>query len=337
MMPMKNLIKLAFMFLSVQTFSQKVEVPYINGEWWKICNTRPDISPYEYTHHNNSVCDFTIYQDESDLWHLVACVRLNTYPGSNRFFYEWTSNALRDTSEKLSGRFYSTLWNERGVFWSTGLKDKQDAFGRKICETPYNAVGKLQAPHCIYTEGKYFMFHNNDGAYCYKSKDGIGWEYLKTEKGDYKFFNMGRDVMVFDDRSANDQWIAYYTDSEFDPQCVSARISKELRGPWSEKKFKCVYDGFSHTPKAIYPHEFAESPFVLKRNDHYYLFAQMQVFVSKNPLDFTEKLTSLESGDWETRCWAPEIIRDDQGNYHIAAYRVDGIWMAELGWKKITD
>lgn len=112
-------------FFTGNVVAQDYEVPYIAGDWWKICNTQPDISPLEYTHHNNNTCDFTIFQDDSGEWHLVACIRLNTYPGSHRFLYHWTSPNLKDSQ-----------WKEQGIFWTTGYKDSTDMLGRKLSDTP---------------------------------------------------------------------------------------------------------------------------------------------------------------------------------------------------------
>ncbi|MDZ7721706.1 MAG: hypothetical protein U5R06_02480 [candidate division KSB1 bacterium] len=325
---------LLFLLISVLCVSAaSPEIPVIAGSWWKICDTRPDISPYTYTHHNNSVCDFTMFQDTEQVWHLMACVRLNTYPGSHRFLYEWTSAALRDTTHLMNGRYHTTTWQENGIFWTTGIQDSMDVLGRRLEDTPYTAQGKLQAPHCVFLNDQYYLFHNNAGAFCLKSPDGRNWQYAADERGRHKFFDMGRDMMLLDDRAGFGKWIAYYTDASVEPQCVSARTAPSLAGPWSQHKQVCVYDGVSDIPEPIYPFEFAESPFVVKRQSGYYLFAQLQVFYSQDPFSFEHKVVNLEDGVWQHRCWAPEIITDSQGQQHIAAYRVDGIWMARLEWQ----
>jgi hypothetical protein len=62
----------------------------------------------------------------------------------------------------------------------------------------------------------------------------------------------------------------------------------------------------------------------------------MHVFHSKNPFHFgEEKVAVMESSRYLERCWAPEIIVDDQGNYYIAAYRTSGVWMAKMEWGKM--
>ena len=301
------------------------ETPVIIGDWWQICHTQPDIAPYKYKHYENNTCDFTLFQAKDGTWQLIACIRSNTYPGSERFFYRWEAQSLTDT-----------MWQGKGFFWTTGIKDSADVMGRKLEDTPYPSEGLLQAPHCIMYEDKYYLFHNNDEAYCLISDDGKNWEYLKNDKGNFKFFDMGRDLMVFDDRENSGKWITYYTDGETDPQSMAARTTSSLTGTWS-KEVKNVYDGYSNTRNPIYKNEFAESPFVIKRGkDDYYLWAQMHVFHSNDPLSFEgkDKVTVMESSLYEERCWAPEIITDDNGNYYIAAYRTSGIWMASIKWEE---
>ena len=298
-------------------------VPELKGEWWQLTTTYPDIAPYEYTKGDNKVCDFTIFQAADSSWQCIACVRGNTYPGSNRFLYRWQAEHLTDT-----------LWEPKGVFQSTGTgTEKPDGFGFTLDTSLYSAVGLLQAPTCFRHDGKYYLFYNNRGARCKVSDDGLHWSNLKNDAGNYTFFGMGRDVMIFDDTPYSGRWIAYYTTGSKMPQYVAARFSSTLTGTWSEEKM--VYDGWSNSRSPIYPNEFAESPFVVRYLDKYYLFAQLHVFVSDDPLDFTanKKAAVLESCDYRERVWAPEIIQY-KGEYFLAAYRPSGLWMTRLTWVK---
>lgn len=297
------------------------EVPVIDGEWWQLTTTYPDISPYSYFSGDNKVCDFTIFQAKDGTWQLIACIRGNTYPGSHRFLYRWESKDIT-----------RSLWDQKGIFWTTGIEGRKDATGRKLSETPFQDEGKLQAPHCFKHEGKYYMFMNSDAAYCLISDDGKEWEYHKNEVGDYKFFDMGRDVMILDDRENTSRWIAYYTDGSVTPQCVKARDAEHLTGEWSEEK-KCVYDGYTNSRSPIYPNEFAESPFAVAREGHYYLFMQLHVFQSENPYHFENKVAVLESPEYHKRAWAPEVIEDNEGNLYLAAYRPNGIWICKMRWE----
>jgi hypothetical protein len=300
--------------------------PEISSNWWQLTTTYPDISPYKYTPGDNKVCDFTLFQAADSTWQLIACIRGNDYPGSSRFLYLWEARSLSDT-----------LWEEKGVFLSTGTKNENDKWGNSFDSIRYQSVGLLQAPHCIVEDGKYYLFYNNDNAHCMVSEDGKNWEHIKNDNGSWEFFEMGRDLMIFDDRENSGNWIVYYTTGGNYPQYVAARTSKTLSGEWSDEMM--VYDGYSNTRHPIYRNEFAESPFVIEDEGLYYLFAQMQVFVSDDPLDFTEnkKVAMLESSVYEERVWAPEIIIGNDGKKHIAAYRTSGIWICEMQFSDTSE
>ncbi len=311
-------ISISLLFLSF--VRSQNEIPVLKSDWWQITTTYPDISPYAYFTGDNKVCDFTIFQAEDESWQLIACIRGNTYPGSQRFLYRWETDDITNA-----------FWEQKGIFWTTGIEGKEDATGRKLADTPFKDEGKLQAPHCFKHNNKYYMFLNSEAAYCLVSNNGKDWEYAKNEKGDYVFFDMGRDVMVLDDRENTGKWIAYYTDGSIEPQCVTARNAETLGGKWSDEK-KSVYDGFTNSRSPIYPNEFAESPFVVVRNGVYYLFAQLHVFRSNDPYHFVDKITVLESTEYHKRAWAAEIIEDNKGNLYLAAYRPSGIWICRMKW-----
>ncbi|MBD3243452.1 MAG: hypothetical protein GF331_22875 [Chitinivibrionales bacterium] len=300
-----------------------VAAPQLSTNFRKLADTQPDISPYSYTVPNNSACDFTIFQAADGTWQLIACIRGTTYPGSTRFLYRWEAASLS------RGMFVP-----KGIFWTSGTSGEPDALGRTLgVNTPYTAQGRLQAPHCVKENGKYYLFHNNAGAFCLISDDGKNWTQHVAHDGDAKFFDMGRDVMIFDNREADGKWIAYYTDPSTNPQSVAAKTASSLDGPWSSSTVRNVYDGHSHLPSPSYPNEWAESPFVVKQGDDYFLFAQRYVFHSRDPYRFdSPPITCLDDG----REWAPEIIQDDAGNWYIAYYQIFGIYLARLEWPGST-
>jgi hypothetical protein len=294
-------------------------IPVIEGDWWQLTTTYPEISPYNYTSGDNKVCDFTIFQSTDNIWQIIACVRGNDYPGSQRFLYRWEAENLTDT-----------LWTEKGFFLTTGTPDKPDATGKIWDPSSYPRLGLLQAPHVFIHDNHYYLFYNNENAHAMISDDGNNWEELVNDEGNKEFFEMGRDLMVFKDET-DERWITYYTTGGKFPEFIGARTSKTLTGKWSEEKM--VYDGWSNTRSPIYRNEFAESPFVVKFDKYYYLFSQLHVFISVDPMDFTanEKIANLESHYYPHRAWAPEIIIHN-GQYYISAYRPDGLWMAKLSW-----
>lgn len=296
-----------------------LEIPTLTTAFRKIADTQPDISPYEYTAPNNSACDFTIFQADDGTWQLIACIRGNTYPGSNRFLYRWEGTRL-DRGE----------FTPKGIFWTSGAKDTPDALGRTLgVNTPYTAEGRLQAPHCVKYGGKYYLFHNNSGAYCLISDDGKNWTQHVDISGEEYFFGMGRDVMVFDNTDVDGKYYAYYTDPSTSPQSVAAKTATALDGPWSSSTIRNVYDGHSYLPPSSYGNEFAESPFMLRRGDDYYLFIQRYVFHSRNPTEFdSAPITCLDDGAE----WAPEVFQDQSGQFYVGYYKYWGIYIAKFKW-----
>ncbi len=221
--------------------SSALMVPHLQGDWWQLTTTYPDISPYEYTSGDNKVCDFTIIQAADSSWQCIACIRGNTYPGSHRFLYRWQAEHLTDS-----------LWQPMGIFQATGTDaEKPDGYGFTLDTSLYSTVGLLQAPHCVQHDGKYYLFYNNRGARCKVSDDGLHWTDLKNDAGEYEFFDMGRDLMVFDNTHNSGKWIAYYTTGKEMPQYMAARTCSTLSGTWSDEKI--VYDGWSNSRSPIYP------------------------------------------------------------------------------------
>ncbi len=300
------------------------EVPRLTTAFRQIAQTQPDISPYTYTSPNNTACDFTIFQADDGTWQLIACIRGTTYPGSTRFLYRWEGTSLT-----------RGMFTPKGIFWTSGTKNTPDALGRTLgVNTPYTVEGRLQAPHCVKHDGKYYLFHNNAGAFCLISDDGKNWTQHVAFDGDEHFFDMGRDVMVFDNRADDGKWVAYYTDPGTNPQSVAARTASSLEGPWSTSPVRNVYDGHSYLPTPSYSNEWAESPFVVRRGENdYYLFAQRYVFHSTDPYTFdTAPITCLDGGSE----WAPELFEDEAGQWYIAYYKIFGIYLAKLEWPGST-
>jgi hypothetical protein len=297
----------------------EMETPTLTTAFRKIADTKPDISPYSYTKNDNNVCDFTIFHADDGTWQLIACIRNTTYPGSTRFLYRWEGTRL-DRGEFIP----------KGIFWTSGTRDTPDALGRTLgVNTPYTAEGRLQAPHCVKHGGKYYLFHNNAGAFCLISDDGKNWTQHQTAAGSDKFFDMGRDVMVFDNRDDDGKWVAYYTDPSTSPQSVAAKTATDLDGPWSSSTIRSVYDGHSGLPSDGYANEYAESPFVYKRGEHdYYLWIQRYVLHSNDPYAFSTVVTCMDGGDE----WAPEIFQDASGQFYIAFYKIWGIYVAKFEW-----
>jgi hypothetical protein len=95
---------------------------------------------------------------------------------------------------------------------------------------------------------------------------------------------------------------------------MSTRTAPHPLGPWSETAGVL---GTSGNP---------ESPFIEKRDGGYYLWQQMKVYFSTNPLSFTGSVQA----ELDTYQYAPEIFQYN-GQYYMASYE-PGVWLTRLDW-----
>jgi PEP-CTERM motif-containing protein len=276
--------------LGATAWADAAPAPKITGNWWQICDSNVDLGAW--TSDTQDACDFTVFQADDGTWQLIACMRYTDYPGSTRLFHRWQADSLTDT-----------MWEPQGVFLTTDM-------------SIHTVEGRLQAPHSFVEDGTHYLFYNNAGAFCMTSPDGLNWTHHTDYQGNHKFFDMGRDVMIYDDRAGTTgKWIAYYTTS-----AVDARTADSLEGPWSAE-FRAASAG---NP---------ESPFVMKQGDYYFRWSQNEVYRSQDPTDFAE--------DYVTKMWwwkyAPEIIVDDSGQLYAAAYSHGRIYVAPMEWTTDDD
>jgi len=274
---------------AIRDVQKPLYLPEMDGPMWQIAENRPDVAPYNTGYHN--ACDFSIWQAADSTWQLVACIRGTSWPGATRLFHRWEARELTDQ-----------MWTSKGIFYKASTEVGQDPGSQPV-----------QAPHCFVHDGKYHMFYNARGAYCMISDDGKNFTHHKNRDGDYKFFDMGRDVMLFHDA---DRWYAYYCGRR-----MHVRTAKKLEGPWSEQ---AVDISVTSNP---------ESPFVAKYEGGYYLWSQKLVYYSKDPLDFSGPVIA-DMADTGGKGYAPEIILHE-GQYYFAAYG-RGIWLGKMKWVKKT-
>jgi hypothetical protein len=184
-------------------------------------------------------------------------------------------------------------------------------------------MSSVQAPHAFRYGDGYLLFYNTGGAArCLIGKDGRTWRPHVNAAGKETFFRMGRDVCLFHDAARN-RWIAYYTGTAtVDGKrrgAMVARTAPAPGGPWSEAETPVRTSG---NP---------ESPFVLRRGEHYYLFQQMSVYRSSDPLAFDgAELVNHLTRLWFNGKFAPEVIEHD-GSWYVAGYS-RGIHVARLRW-----
>jgi hypothetical protein len=283
--------------------------PCLTGNWWRLA-TPPTLERFHKP--GIQTVDFTVFQAADGTWQLISCLRKTACPGGGRLLYRWEGANLTDSD-----------WTPKGIF---RLADPE------LGQTE----GKIQAPHCIKLDGRYYLFYNSNGAYCMISDDGKTFRHHRTQDGDLRFFDMPRDVMVFDNRARDGLWYAYFTDilpGKYPAQkdhTVGARTARVLEGPWSRRKLDI---GVISAPPQGYLFAYAESPFVLYRKGWYYRLEQMNVLASKSPTQWQgPALCTL--GDDPMRTLAPEIV-EHEGTLYVAGYRDwgnSGIFMSRLKW-----
>jgi hypothetical protein len=280
-----------------------IEVPVLASEWWQIAEKTPDCHPYNNRHELRA-------QDACDfaIWQDAHGTWHLVACIRGVADDTGTLNRLfhRWTSDDLTRQF----WTPEGIFLMPDPERGERA-------------GAVQAPHAFRHNGKYYLFYSSSAALALVSDDGANWKRLTDHRGQNVFFRMGRDLNIFHDAS---KWYGYYTTDE-----VVYRVADELRGPWSEAEH------------AVGSRSNPESPFVLKKGGRYYLWSQMNVYMSGTPTRFTDpiiaytQLPEPEQYDPAHRrsTYAPEIFQDADGQWYIAGY-ANGIFVAKLEWVKQT-
>jgi hypothetical protein len=278
-----------------------IDVPYVDGPWWRIAPNAPDVGQWSTGQEN--ACDFAIVRSTDGKWHCIACIRGTSHYGQ-RLFFRWEADRLTDTD-----------WKPRGI-----LDVPRGKRGRPPEFT------SVQAPHPFVHNGKHYLFYNSGAARCMISDDGRQWRPHVNTDGNREFFAMGRDVCVFHDADKK-RWIAYYcgmaNTAGGRKGAMVARIAPSPEGPWSEEE------------TAVRTVGNPESPFVIQRGPWYYLWQQMSVYRSADPLDFDDaELVAHMTGIWYDGKWAPEVI-EHAGQSYISGYG-RGIHVARLRWKEKT-
>ncbi|HEV7300341.1 MAG TPA: hypothetical protein VGN72_13320 [Tepidisphaeraceae bacterium] len=279
---------------------KSILVPELDGPWIQIAPNAPDVGEYKTGKEN--ACDFTIFKSDDGKWHCISCIRGTSHFGQ-RLFYHWTTDHLASPDWTPVGMFENI---ERGTVGKGG------------------ATVSVQAPHHVKHGDKHYLFYNSYYAYCLISDDGTNWSQHKDVKGDTAFFRMGRDIYVMHDEDRK-RWIAYYTGAYKDADGkrhdgMVARTAPTPEGPWSEDIIPVRTKG---NP---------ESPFVVKHDGRFYLWQQMSVYVSDDPLDFNddESLIAHMTGKWFDGKYAPEVIRDGD-DWYVTGYS-RGIHLAKMRW-----
>ncbi len=298
--------------------SDEILVPELDGEWWQIAESHPDVSPFNRPKHN--ACDFSIWQAADGTWMVASCIRGTSHPGATRLFHRWEAKNLTDTMWKPSTIVNTVTAPDGAVATVTN-----GIFAMSNPEIG-QYEGVMQAPHCIKEDGKYYLYYNasrmNDrggrqgnSAYCKVSDDGKTFMDMEAPGGGYNMFRMGRDLMIFRDDDGT-----YYSYFEAGGD-MQYRTAQSLTGPWSGGDSTSL--GTSGNP---------ESPFVVKMGDDYYLWEHMNVFHSDSCDSFPDEPVTKMTPGWFQGLWAPEIILHE-GQYYVFGYITGkGIWGGKMKW-----
>ena len=278
---------------------ETLPVPVLQGGWWQIAPNAPDVGELRTGEEN--ACDFALFRARDGSWRCIACIRGTKAPGL-RVFFQWKAAEITDKN-----------WQPVGLL---------DVERGQVGRPPRPA--SVQAPHPLIWQDKWFLFYNSAGARCLISDDGIQWKQHASAGGKTKFFDMGRDVALFRDEPRK-RWIAYYCGTVQGPDgrrgAMVARTAPSLEGPWSPQETPVRTQG---NP---------ESPFVLFHEGKHYLWQQMSVYASDDPLDFDRApLVAHMTGLWFNGKYAPEVVHHD-GQWYIAGYS-RGIHVARFAWER---
>ena len=300
---------IAALILSAQftvVAAETIDVPVIDGDWWKIGEPNPDLGKWSTDHEN--AADFTVFQAADGTWQLIGCITGTAWPVGARVFHRWEATNIEDHD-----------WTPKGVF--------------RTPDATMNQLAGMQAPYCFVHDGTWYLYYNaatgfgastprGSGAYMMTSPDGKVFTDKWAPDGKPWLFPMGRDIHLLHDDDGS--WYAYYNGKVLKPNLdqqkygvMVARKAATLDGPWSPD-----------APIGVGGN--AESPFVLKRGGRFYLWQQMDVYVSDRPDHFpVDPICDLGHG--RGGHYAPEIIRCGD-RWYMAAYG-RGLYMCRLRWE----
>ncbi len=288
-------------------------VPVIEGDWWRICEM-PDLEELAGPDPDRQhIVDHGFIQAENGQWQLWACIR-GTAVG--RLLYHWQGESI-----------------EKGPWKPAGIASRADPeYGEKT-----EPAESIQAPFFMKTEKNYYCFYNSNGARLMKSSNGVDYERFDLQQGNNIMYQeSGRDVMLMKE---DNLYFSYSTVSTVARDgwkygFVVLRTSDDLKR-WSDYTIVSSGGVAGNGPIS------AESPFVVKNDDFYYLFrsssisAKTYVYRSDTPYNFgvndDSKLISI------LPVKAPEIIYFE-GQYYISDLSdFKGIKLARLTWKSETN
>lgn len=261
------------------------------------------------------VNDHTIVQGPDNTWHLFGI----THPKPLDFFKDPGRSLAHATASSL----VQDPWKARPPAVTADWEKYREYL--------------LWAPHVIRDKSTYYMFvcAGDKETHKYRihlltSPDLETWTRSTSNPVVVDGFD-GRDPMVM---RAGDQWVMYYTATtapDGGNHTVTCVTSKDLIH-WSDRRHVFVHPNVGSFGGPT------ESPFVVRRGSHYYLFVcdndWTNVFLSRDPFHW-----DLDQQVGRIRSHASEITRDADGRWFIthAGWMTGPVMIAPLQWKDGLD
>jgi hypothetical protein len=301
------LLFLFFLNATSQTESTEGHIPVIDSKWWRIC-TMPELDSLNGPDlKRQHIVDHGFLRRPNGSWLLWACMR-GTAPG--RILYGWEGISLTEGP-----------WQPIGV-----VARAQPEWGEK---TNPEAI---QAPYFLEADSGYYCFYNSNGIRMMFSPDGEDFRRVEfRENNNVLYSEGGRDVMVMEENGTYYAWstVSTVAGDGWKRGFVILRTSTNLRN-WSD--YTIVSEGGVAGNGVVS----AESPFVIKIGEYYYLFRassitfKTYVYRSSTPYNFGVNDDSKLITTFPIK--APEIIRDGDDYYISDLADFQGIKLARLKW-----
>jgi hypothetical protein len=297
------------------TNGQNQLVPVLDGQSWQV-TVMPGLGELNGPNpKKQDIVDHGFIEAATGKWQLWACIR-GTAAG--RILYRWEADSLTQRN-----------WVEKGIALRSDT-----AWGEQAAPQE-----RLQAPHFMKIGDKYYCFYNSKEVRVLTSTDGENYTRLPDGRGANCLYHAngactGRDVMIMKDGNLYYLYstITYSMNGDWNGAYIIVRTSADLIH-WSD--YTIVSEGgvAGNGPVS------AESPFVVKINNLYYLFRassitfKTYVYCSETPYNFGVNNDSKLIAELPLK--ASELIQH-KGDWYIsdlADFR--GIRMYKLRWEKL--
>lgn len=298
-------------------------VPKISGEYFNVYKPKEDTYKGEDTasykngelYKDWTVNDFSVVHKDNN-WHLIGI----THPKPKDFIDDFKNNPY--TLHEAEWQLFHC--EAEGKNFKDVLHNNSFTDGEKILY-PSQRVGErneIWAPHIALYNDMYHLIYSPGAMRLAVSKDLYEWQ----PKG--VLFNcndFARDPNIFID---DDNLIYMFYANE---NRIDYRVSSDMKN-WGEEKTLQV----NPFKKGV-----SESPFMIKREGVYYLFwcineSDNSSYDHRTFVFAAESLNEFEGAAPLTvlNAHAPEIIKDNNGDYYIASafYPQNGVNVAKLFW-----